>query len=226
VRIGIVSFAGTASAVQSPTRNRDDLVAAIDRLQLQRHTAIGSGIIVSLATLLPDAGIDLESLLFGGRGARDGGRAVPADKAGKAETKPFTPVPPGSYASGAIILLTDGRRTMGPDPSDAARMAAERGVRVYTVGFGTAGGGMADVGGWSVYMRFDEETLKTVADLTRAEYFYAGSAADLKKVYQQLNTQFVLEKKETEIGALAIAVAAVLALVAAALSVLWFNRSV
>jgi len=226
VRIGIVSFAGTASVVQSPTRNRDDLVAAIDRLQLQRHTAIGSGIIVSLATLLPDAGIDLEPLLFGGRGVRDGGRAVPADKAGKAETKPFTPVPPGSYASGAIILLTDGRRTMGPDPADAARMAAERGVRVYTVGFGTAGGGMADVGGWSVYMRFDEETLKTVADLTRAEYFYAGSAADLKKVYQQLNTQFVLEKKETEIGALAIAVAAVLALAAAALSVLWFNRSV
>ena len=226
VRIGIVSFAGTASVVQSPTRNRDDLVAAIDRLQLQRHTAIGSGIIVSLATLLPDAGIDLESLLFGGRGARDGGRAVPTDKAGKAETKPFTPVPPGSYASGAIILLTDGRRTMGPDPADAARMAAERGVRVYTVGFGTAGGGMADVGGWSVYMRFDEETLKTVADLTRAEYFYAGSASDLKKVYQQLNTQFVLEKKETEIGAIAIAVAAVLALAAAALSVLWFNRSV
>ena len=226
VRIAIVSFAGTASVVQSPTRNRDDLVAAIDRLQLQRHTAIGSGIIVSLATLLPDAGIDLESLLFGGRGGRDGGRAIPADKAGKAETKPFAPVPPGSYASGAIILLTDGRRTMGPDPSDAARMAAERGVRVYTVGFGTAGGGMADVGGWSVYMRFDEETLKTVADLTRAEYFYAGSAADLRKVYQQLNTQFVLEKKETEIGALAIAVAALLALVAAALSVLWFNRSV
>jgi Ca-activated chloride channel family protein len=233
VRIAIVSFAGTASVVQSPTRNRDDLVAAIDRLQLQRHTAIGSGIIVSLATLLPDAGIDLEPLLFGGRGGRDGGRgtrdggrALPADKAGKAETAPFTPVPPGSYASGAIILLTDGRRTMGPDPSDAARMAAERGVRVYTVGFGTAGGGMADVGGWSVYMRFDEETLKTVADLTRAEYFYAGSAADLKKIYQQLNTQFVLEKKETEIGALAIAVAAVLALAAAALSVLWFNRSV
>ena len=226
VRIGIVSFAGTASVVQSPTRNRDDLVAAIDRLQLQRHTAIGSGIIVALAALFPDAGIDLESLLFGGRQSRDGGRPAPADKARTAETKPFTPVPPGSYASGAIILLTDGRRTMGPDPADAARMAAERGVRVYTVGFGTAGGGMADVGGWSVYMRFDEETLKAVADLTRAEYFYAGSAADLKKVYQQLNAQLVLERKETEISALATAVAAVLALAAAALSVLWFNRSV
>jgi Ca-activated chloride channel family protein len=226
VRIGIVSFAGTASVVQSPTRNRDDLVAAIDRLQLQRHTAIGSGIIVALATLFPDADIDLESLLFGARASRDGGRAIPPDRAGKAEPKPFMPVPPGSYASGAIILLTDGRRTMGPDPADAARMAADRGVRVYTVGFGTAEGGMADVGGWSIYMRFDEETLKTVADITRAEYFYAGSATELKKVYKQLNTQFVLEKKETELSALVAAAAAVLALAAGVLSVLWFNRIV
>ena len=225
VRIGIVSFAGTASVVQAPTRNRDDLIAAIDRLQLQRHTAIGSGIIVALAALFPDAGSDLESLLFGGRYARDGDRPVPGDKARKPEPKPFTPVPAGSHPSAAIILLADGRRTMGPDPADAARMAAERGVRGYTVGVGTAGGGMADVGGWSIYMRFDEETLKTVADLTKAEYFYAGSAADLKKVYQQLNTLFVLERKETEVSALAAAVASLLVLAAAALSVLWFNRS-
>lgn len=225
VRIGIVSFAGTASVVQAPTRNRDDLVAAIDRLQLQRHTAIGSGIIVSLAALFPDAGIDLESLLFGGgRPGRDGDRPVAGDTARKPEPKPFTPVPAGSHPSAAIILLTDGRRTMGPDPADAARMAAERGVRVYTVGFGTAAGGMADVGGWSIYMRFDEETLKAVADITRAEYFHAGSAADLKKVYQQLNTQFVLERKETEVSALAAAVASLLVLAAAGLSVLWFKR--
>jgi Ca-activated chloride channel family protein len=225
VRIGIVSFAGTASVVQAPTRNREELVAAIDRLYLQRHTAIGSGIIVSLAALFPDAGIDLESLLFGARNARDGDRPIAGDRARKPEQKPFAPVPAGSYPSAAIILLTDGRRTMGPDPADAARMAAERGVRVYTVGFGTAAGGMADVGGWSIYMRFDEETLKTVADITKAEYFYAGSAADLKKVYQQLNTQFVLERKETEVSALASAVASLLVLAAAALSVLWFNRS-
>jgi Ca-activated chloride channel family protein len=225
VRIGIVSFAGTASVVQAPTRNREDLVAAIDRLYLQRHTAIGSGIIVSLAALFPDAGIDLESLLFGGRPTRDGDRPIAGDKSRKPEPKPFTPVPAGSHPSAAIILLTDGRRTMGPDPADAARMAAERGVRVYTVGFGTAAGGMADVGGWSIYMRFDEETLKMVADITKAEYFYAGSAADLKKVYEQLNTQFVLERKETEVSALATAVASLLVLAAAALSVLWFSRS-
>jgi Ca-activated chloride channel family protein len=226
VRVGIVSFAGTASVVQPPTHNRDDLVAAIDRLHLQRHTAIGSGIILSLATIFPDAGIDLEAILFGGASSRDGGRGIPIDQAGKAEKRPLQPVEPGSYPSAVIILLTDGRRTTGPDPLDAAKMAADRGVRVYTVGFGTAEGGMADVGGWSIYMRFDEETLKTVADITRAEYFYAGSAADLKKVYKQLNTQFVLEKKETELSALVAAAAAVLALAAGVLSVLWFNRIV
>ena len=223
VRLGIVSFAGTALLVQSPTQNREDLVAAIDRLELQRHTAIGSGLIVSLATLFPDAGIDLESMIFGA-GGRDGRRGTAIDQPKKAEKKDFVPVPPGSYASAAIILLSDGRRTTGPDPMDAAKMAAERGVRVFTVGLGNAQGGMANFDGWSVYMRFDEETLRAIADVTRGEYFAASSASELKKIYETLNAKFMLEKKETEITALVTAAGALLALIAGALSLLWFNR--
>jgi Ca-activated chloride channel family protein len=223
VRIGIVSFAGTALLVQAPTQNRDDLIAAIDRLELQRHTAIGSGLIMALATIFPEAGIDLESMIFGS-GARDARRGVPIDKAGKSEAKAFTPVPPGSYLSAAIILLSDGRRTTGPDPLDAAKMAADRGVRVFTVGLGSAQGGTAGFDGWSMYMRFDEETLKAIAEVTRGSYFSAASAAELRKVYQELNTRFMMEKKETEVGALFTALAAVLVVIAAALSLLWFNR--
>jgi Ca-activated chloride channel family protein len=194
---------------------------------LQRHTAIGSGLAVSLATLFPDDDIDLEAMLFGGNGgARDGGRGVPIDQARKPEKKPFKPVPAGSYSSAAIILLSDGRRTTGPDPIEVAKMAADRGVRVYTVGFGTQQGGAVDFGGWSIYMRLDEETLRAVANITHGEYFYAGTAADLKKVYQALNARFVLEKKETEITALFTAGTAVLALAAALLSLLWFNRTI
>jgi Ca-activated chloride channel family protein len=228
VRIAVVSFAGTASVVQSPTQNRDDLVAAIDRLEMQRHTATGSAIIVSLAALFPDDGIDLESILFGARPSPDGGRFGSPDKARKAEKekKQFTPVPPGSNQSAAIILLTDGRRTTGPDPLDAARMAAERGIRVYTVGFGTKEGSTVSIDGWSIYMRFDEEALRGIAEITRSEYFHAGSAADLKKVYDTLNAKFVLERKETEITAIAVAVAAVLAVAAGVLSILWFSRIV
>ena len=225
VRIGIVSFAGTASVVQTPTQNRDDLIAAIDRFELQRHTAIGSGIIVSLAALFPDEGIDLEPFLFRGA-SRDGGRGVAIDRPDKPQRKPFKPVPPGSHPSAAIILLTDGRATTGPNPIETAKMAAERGVRIYTVGFGTAAGGEVGFEGWSIYVRFDEETLKAIAEVTRAEYYYAGTADDLRKVYQNLNTSLVLERKETEISALFIAAAAILAIAAALLSLLWFNRSV
>ncbi len=226
IRVGIVTFAGTASVVQAPTHNRDDLVAAIDRFEMQRHTAIGSGLIVALATLFPDEGIDLEAAVFGRGFSRDAARRNPIDKAGKTEKKPFVAVPPGSYTSAAIILLTDGRRTTGPDPLDAARMAADHGVRVFTVGFGSAAGGAVDIDGMTMFMRFDEQTLKAIADLTRAEYFHAGSAGDLKKVYQELQARFALERKETEVSALVIAAAAMLAAVSAALSLLWFNRLV
>jgi Ca-activated chloride channel family protein len=220
VRIGIVSFAGTAAVVQPPTQNREDLIAAIDRFQLQRATAIGSGIIVSLATIFPDAGIDVSALIYG----RNAPRGVPLDQAGKTEKKEFKPVAPGSYTSAAIILLTDGQRTTGPDSIDAARMAADRGVRIFTVGFGTKSGETIGFEGWSMRVRLDEETLKTIASMTRGEYFYAGTATDLTKVYQSLNSRFLMEKKDMEISALFAAAAAVAALVSAALSLLWFNR--
>jgi Ca-activated chloride channel family protein len=133
-------------------------------------------------------------------------------------------VPPGSYKSAAIILLTDGQATTGPDPIEAARMAAERGIRVYTVGVGTPNGEILVGEGWSMRVRLDEETLKQISNLTGGEYFYAGTAVDLKKIYQSLNSKFVLERKETEITALFAALAAFTMLVSAGLSLLWFNR--
>jgi Ca-activated chloride channel family protein len=213
VRIGVVAFAGTATVAQAPTRNREDVIAAIDRFQLQRATAIGSAIIVSLATIFPDAGIDLGTLTYGPDAARK-------------EAKPpaFKPVPPGSYGSAVIILLTDGQRTTGPDSVQAARMAAERGVRIYTVGVGTPDGKIIGFEGWSMRVRLDEETLKTIADVTRGEYFYAGTAVDLNKVYEKLNSKLVMEKQKTEITALFSAVAALLAILAGLLSLLWFHR--
>jgi Ca-activated chloride channel family protein len=220
VRVGVVAFAGTASVVQMPTRNREDIFAAIDRFQLQRATAIGSGIIVSLATIFPEAGIDVSSMIYG----RDAPRGVPLDQPRKAEKPEFKPVPPGSYTSAAIILLTDGQRTTGPDSLEAAQMAADRGVRIFTVGFGTKSGENIGFGGWSMRVRLDEETLKAIAKITHGEYFYAGTATDLKKVYESLNSRLVLERQDMEVGALFSAAAAVTALVSGLLSLLWFNR--
>jgi len=224
VRIGVVAFAGSASIVQKPTGDRKELIDAIDRLQLQLHTAIGSGIIVSLAALFPEDAAELEAANTSARGGRDAPRSAPIDKPKSEPKKERKPVPPGSNRSGAIILLTDGRRTTGPDPLDAARLAADRGVKVFTVGFGSADFSSANVDGMSIYMRFDEETLKAIALATAAEYFHAGSGSDLKKVYETLNARYVLEKKETEISALLCALGALLVLIAAGLSVAWFGR--
>jgi Ca-activated chloride channel homolog len=218
VRVGVVSFAGTAAVVQAPTTSRDDIVAAIDRFQLQRGTATGSGLVLSLATLFPDHGIEIQHIT--------GQRKFPGTPLGQDDkAKPaFTPVAPGSYNSAAIIMLTDGQRTTGPDPMEAAKMAAERGIRVYTVGIGTTSGEVIGFEGWSMRVKLDEDTLKAVSSQTLGEYFYAGTAEDLKKVYQSLSSKMVVERKETELTALFAALGALLALVSAGLSVWWFGR--
>ena len=199
-RIGVVAFAGSAALVQAPTSNRHDLRAAIEQLQLQHATAVGSGILVSLKALFPQEEFDV--------------RKKPQGK----------PAAPGSYTAGAIILLTDGQTTAGPDPVDAARLAAERGVRVFTVGVGTDNGQILTGEGWSMRVRLDEDALKIIADLTRAEYFYAGTAMDLKRIYESLRSRMVMEKKETEITSVFSAIAAAAVLLSATLSLLWFNR--
>lgn len=225
-RVGLVSFAGSASLVQAPTSNRDDLLDALGRLQLQRGTAVGSGILVSLKALFPDIRFNLNSSdprQVDGVGSREAqaGHALGSDNG---QEQDFKPVQPGSFGSAAIILLTDGQTTTGPDPVEAARMAAERGVRVYTIGIGTTGGEVLTGDGWAMHVRLDEDPLKQIAGLTKAEYFYAGTAGDLTKVYKALSSRLTLEKRETEVAWLFAAGAAVLTLLSGLLSMLWFNR--
>ena len=229
VRIGIISFAGNAQVVQHVTNQREELVSAIDRFQLQRGTATGSGLLLSLATLRPEAKIDLEAALYNPNpfgysdpssgGSSGGARSLDA----KPAVKERAPEPPGSYKGGAIVLLSDGRRTTGPDPLLAAKKAADLGVRVYTVGFGTPNGFIPGYEGYSFYAQVDEEALKAVAKITEADYFKAGSADDLKKVYQHLSTQFTLEKRDTEISALLAGAALLLIVLALVLSAFWFR---
>lgn len=222
LRIGVVAYAGTAQLVQAPTLSRDDVIAAIDRFQLQRGTAIGSGLVISLSTLFPEAGIDLSQITD----PRNMPRAFQPPRAAVEAPAVSRPVEPGSYASAVIVLLTDGQNTAGPDPMGAAQMAADRGVKVFTVGFGTKDGETIGFDGWSMRVRLDEDTLQKIANLTQGQYFYAGSGTDLKKVYEALRSRLVFEKKETEITALFAYLAGALMLTAAALSLWWFGKVV
>ena len=217
VRIGVVAVAAAAAVVQSPTSNREELVQAIDRVQLQRGSALGSGVIIALATLLPEAGIDVEQLVYG-RPSRlwlDTLRKPAAIK----------PVAPGSNDAAAIVLLSDGQSNVGPDLNEAAKLAAERGVRIFTVGVGTSDGATLNSDGWSMRVRLDESALKKVAAATRGEYFQPQNAAELKTIYQHLQVRLALDKKRaTEVTALCVAAGTLLATLGALLSLVWFNR--
>jgi Ca-activated chloride channel family protein len=225
VIIGIVAFAGSAFLVQTPTTDRTSLNKAIDRFELQPRTAVGAGILTSLAALFPDEDFGVNPFNQGGDSFDPFGNIVNRGTAlGSPQKKKAIPVEPGSDKSAVVILLTDGATNAGPDPIDAARDAANHGVRVYTVGFGTPEGEIVGFGGWRMRAQLDEDALKKIADITRAQYFRAGSAEDLQAVYRLLSKSIIVETKETEITSMFTAAAAVLALLAAGLSLLWFAR--
>lgn len=231
VQIGIVAFAATALLVQNPTTDRNSLNSAIDRFELQRGTAVGSGIMVSLSALFPQEDFQINQFNstggygggFGSRYQRFSGAALGANPSGGPK-KPHVPVEPGSYKNAVIILLTDGQTNAGFDPIEAARKASEYGVRVYTVGFGTTRGNIVGFGGFSMRAQLDEDSLKKIADMTRGRYFHAASAQDLKAVYSVLSKQLITETREMEITSFFAAAAAVLMLISAGLSLAWFHR--
>jgi Ca-activated chloride channel family protein len=216
VRIGVVGIAAAAAVVQSPTTKREDILSAIERLEPQRGTALGSGLVISLDTALPEARIDVDGFI---NPRKD--RPI-TDKTNDPDDRS---VAPGENVSVAIVLLSDGQSNVGPDPQKAADLAAKYGVRIYTVGMGTTEGVIVKVDGWSMRTRLDEEALQKVASTTRGEYFRAANAGDLKKIYRTLGAKLAFEKQRpTEVTAVFAGLGALLALVAALLSLAWFNR--
>jgi Ca-activated chloride channel family protein len=211
VQIGVVSFSGDASIVQAPTTDKDLVRAAIARLRPQRATAIGRGILVSLDAIFTEEEIPPSAKYL---------NPAAAQQAQPPTTHPKMP----GFAPATIVLLTDGQNNQFPQPLAVIDEAISRGVRVYTVGLGTAQGTILRLGGRAVRTALDETTLKSIAQLTDAEYFNASNAADLRKIYENLATQFVLRQEKSEVTAYFTIAAAVLAIVAAALSVFWFGR--
>ncbi len=206
-QIALVAFAGSAELVQPPTTDRDKLIQALNRLTLARGTAIGDGIVTGLNSI-------------------DENLNGPADAPAALTPAPvvrLTPVPKGQYAPAIVVVLTDGQSNRGMLPVDAAKLAAERGVRVYTVGMGTKAGGVVGSPFGGFRSDLDEATLRQVADLTEGEYFYAATQHDLTAVYDRLSKQLVLRVERIEVTAIVTAVAAGLFLLAGILSMLWFD---
>jgi Ca-activated chloride channel family protein len=219
VKIGVVSFSGDASIVQSPTTDHTLVIAAINRLRPQRATAIGRAILVSLDAIAENQGSeeDLPSSIL----------QQPGQQAGAPPRPTATPLPAylqGQHSAASIILMSDGQNNQFPPPLDVIDQAVSRGVRVYTIGVGSSAGAIVRLQGRAVRTALDEATLKKIAEVTDAQYFNANTESDLRTVYENLTTQLVVRNEKTELTAYATLAAAILAVFAGAFSLLWFNR--
>jgi Ca-activated chloride channel homolog len=228
--IGLVAFAGTAQLLVPPTTDRARLHEAIDGLTTSIGTAIGNGVLTSIDAL---ARVNSEI-------APSTVKLTPAER----RRNQFE----GRYIPDVVVLLTDGAATTGVDPREAARQAADRRIRVFTIGFGTTNpaplactpqqfggetlgppsGGFGVPPGFDIqrrgnFLEIDEAALRSIAKTTGATYHRAASADQLERVFANLPKRVVTVHEIHELTVYLVALGALLAIGAVATS-RWWNR--
>ena len=133
-------------------------------------------------------------------------------------------MPKGMYTSAAIVLLTDGENTTSPDPLEAAQTAADRGVRIYTVGIGSAAGSILNIEGYSIRTQLDEDMLRQISQITDGVYYSAQSEQELLAIYNNVNPQVVIKPEEMEITSVLAGLSIIVMLIGAVFSLVWFSR--
>jgi Ca-activated chloride channel family protein len=205
VRVGVVAFSGSGLVTQEPTMDKGAVLAAIDRLTPQGGTALGSGLQTSLSTIV--------------------GRPVLIDPG------PANPLEPrgqdlGYHGSAAVILLSDGENTVGPDPLDVADIASGAGVKVYPIGLGKPEGMVLTLDGFQIATRLDEPLLQEIAARTDGKYFSAADEQALASVYDSIALAWTVADEHIELTGLFAAAGALLLLAGVGLAFVWFGRAV
>jgi Ca-activated chloride channel family protein len=209
VVVGVVAFSDSGFSVQAPTNNPETALAAINRLQPQRGTSVGRGILDSLQAIA--------------KALEDPAKGFYSNRVPDPRTSP-TPLAPGTLSSASIVLLTDGENNQRPDPLAAARLAAELGVRIYPIGVGTEAGTTITVEGFTVRSRLDPELLAEIATLTGGEYFTADSRAELQAIYDEIDPGLTLKPQVTELTAMVGGLGLLLLVVGGLASLVWNGR--
>ena len=204
IKIGVVAFGDSAVTVLKPSRVKEDVLAAINRLSVSGGTSLGQGLFTSLSTIA-------------GKPLKIDDSALDSD-AGKVNI--------GFFGSSAIVLLSDGENTSRPDPLALAAVASTAGVRVHAIGVGTEQGTVVQVDGFSVATALDAAMLKEIADTTDGTYDQASNAAALTGIYKSIDLEFKTVKKPREVTALFSAAGGLLLALGSALSILWLGRVV
>jgi Ca-activated chloride channel family protein len=201
VQVGIVAFSNGGFVIQPPTDDQDLLLSAIDRLEPQGATSLAQGIFNALNAIAGEPiAIDPEALEEG------------------------VPVEIGSYPSAVVLLLTDGENTTAPEPLDSAQLAAQAGVRVYTVGIGSLEGAVLDIEGYSILSQLNETALQEIANLTNGAYYRADDADALQDIYKHIDLQLAVSGQKMEITALLAGSSLLFFVASGVLSLFWFGR--
>jgi Ca-activated chloride channel family protein len=208
VRIGILAFSDSGLAIQAPTNDQAAILAAINRLSPQRGTSLGQGILAALNAIAT---------------ANEPPPKLYTNITPTPEASP-TPVPEGTFTSATIVLLSDGENNENPNPLEVAQLAAERGVRIYTIGIGSTAGTILHVNGFTVHTALNEEMLQQIAQLTEGAYYNAETQQDLRAIYENLGLQLVIKPEDTEVTALFAGASVLILLIGGICSMLWLSR--
>ena len=210
ISIGVVAFSDGGISIQSPTTDRAETLETIYRLVPRRGTSLGNGILVSLNTIIVSAG---DPPILNTNSLSDPSSPPVTDS-----------VPQGWYPSSVIVLLSDGENNESPDPILVADVAADLGVRVYTIGIGSTAGATLEVEGFTVFSQLDESLLQEISGITGGVYYNAANEEDLVRIYRDLEPKLSIKSEEIEVTSLFAGAGFLLFLVAGALSLLWFGR--
>ena len=198
VVVGVVAFSDSGLSIQTPTNDQAAVLQAIDRLGPARGTSLGQGILASLGAIA-QAESDTPAGYYSNRSA--------------APTDSPPPVAPGSHDAAEIVLFSDGENNERPEPLAAAQTAADLGIRIQTIGVGTAAGTTLDLDGFRVQTQLDEDLLRQIADVTTGAYQPAAEL-DPGAVYTTLAQRLVARDEALEITALVAGAGLVLLIVA------------
>ncbi len=209
VSIGVVAFSDGGLTVQAPTNNHEETLATIGRLVPRRSTSLANGILVALNTIAINAGDAPILKTTGGNN--------------NATPEPVTS-PQGWYPSAVVVLLSDGENNQDPDPMTAADLAADLGVRIYTVGIGTTSGADITVEGFTIHSQLDEFLMRSIAQDTGGSYYSAANEDELSKIYNDLKPKMTVKTEEMEVTSLFAGAGMLALLIGGLLSLLWFGR--
>jgi Ca-activated chloride channel family protein len=208
VLVGVVAFSDGGIAVQPPSSNREETLDTISRLVPRRGTSLANGILVALNTIA----------------VNEGDPPILKSNGGNNAAQEAIPQPQGWYPSAMIVLLSDGENNEDPDPLMAADLAADLGVRVYTVGIGSPEGSTLEIEGFTVHSQLDEGMLRAISDDSGGVYYNAANEEDLFRIYDDLKPKLTIKTEQMEVTSLFAALGMLVLLIGGALSMLWFGR--